>query len=433
MPHTNLIPFEKQANPRQCGAAALSMVYRSLGLEVSQADIWPALLSPKGKENGARTHRLAADARHRNLAGLVVQARDPWQFLQICRTHQARAILNHRSAIHAWTGHYSVLVQQTAEQVIVHDPHFGPNRRLRREELLHLWRRSAAPQCEISGNVVVAVAHNTDEESHLCDVCHAEVPAEIACPGCARPILLKPAALIGCIDEQCEGRTWERLFCPECDRVVRGEAALESAATGLAGVGAGSTPLANGVGELTAGLEQAIGRAAPGEGRDLMVQIKSRIEELYEEVMPHLRQTYAEGKQNLAALQAHVDELPKQAKPPRKPLGRRALPPGPPQEEIDPALGARVRNRLLHEIQKPHAPAPTAADIHLDVWQDLEDPPAARPPMKKFRPLSGIRSPAAQPPQPVDLQEKAKHFLEEARGALPAPAADPDLPIWEDD
>src|SRR5262245_8109097 len=177
-----LVPYEQQASPRRCGAAALCMVYRSLGMTVTQDEVWPTLTTATSKENpSARTHRLAADALCRRLAALVVQALDPWSFLELCRRHQTRVILNHRSTLQSWTGHYSVLVHQSADRVLVHDPHFGPNRQISREELLQLWRPTAHPQCEITGNAVVAIAA-TPGETHACSVCAAGVPESLPCP-----------------------------------------------------------------------------------------------------------------------------------------------------------------------------------------------------------------------------------------------------------
>jgi hypothetical protein len=54
-----------------CGAASLSMVYRSFGKDVAQAQIWPAI----GKQNrfgsfAATTHLMAQDALRRGFAAV---------------------------------------------------------------------------------------------------------------------------------------------------------------------------------------------------------------------------------------------------------------------------------------------------------------------------------------------------------------------------
>src|ERR1051326_5901838 len=101
-----MIPYESQKLPRMCGAAALSMVYRSLGLDVYQDEIWPHIIGKNARgDECARTHRLAADAIGRGFAALVMQAREPWDILA---SHESgvRMILNHRPTREAWTGHY---------------------------------------------------------------------------------------------------------------------------------------------------------------------------------------------------------------------------------------------------------------------------------------------------------------------------------------
>src|ERR1700722_14733148 len=94
------IPFEKQSDPettRMCGAACLSMVYRSFGKEVPQAEIWPAISKPN-RFGGVSsiTHLMAQDAINRGFSAVAIQARHPLQVLRLCRETGTRAILNHR-------------------------------------------------------------------------------------------------------------------------------------------------------------------------------------------------------------------------------------------------------------------------------------------------------------------------------------------------
>ncbi|HEY3839596.1 MAG TPA: C39 family peptidase, partial [Bryobacteraceae bacterium] len=64
-----VIPYEKQSDPqvnRGCGAACLSMVYRSFGKEVPQAEIWPAIAKKNRFGSIASTsHLMAQDANKR--------------------------------------------------------------------------------------------------------------------------------------------------------------------------------------------------------------------------------------------------------------------------------------------------------------------------------------------------------------------------------
>ena len=129
------IPFESQIRPRLCGAAALTMAYRALGLEATQDEVWPSVAGKNRRgDDCARTHRLAADALRRGLAAVVIQALDPWSILA-SEPVKAVLILNHRPTPAAWTGHFTVLVQRGPDAVVVHDPQFGPFRRHRPRRL----------------------------------------------------------------------------------------------------------------------------------------------------------------------------------------------------------------------------------------------------------------------------------------------------------
>src|SRR5579863_1352097 len=91
------VPFESQSDPqirRDCGAACLSMVYRSLGKTVAPAEIWPAI----AKENrfgsvSSTTHLMAKDALSRGFAAVAFQVSSPLQALRLCSESGIRAIL----------------------------------------------------------------------------------------------------------------------------------------------------------------------------------------------------------------------------------------------------------------------------------------------------------------------------------------------------
>src|SRR5580692_8645390 len=108
------IPFETQENlqtNRGCGAACLSMVYKSFGKDVPQSEIWPLI----AKQNrfgsiASTTHLMALHAIGQGLNAVVIQARHPIQVLRLCREAGIRAILNHRPRPDVATGHYTVLV-----------------------------------------------------------------------------------------------------------------------------------------------------------------------------------------------------------------------------------------------------------------------------------------------------------------------------------
>jgi hypothetical protein len=215
------IPFEKQETietDRGCGAACLSMVYKSFGKDVPQAEIWP-LIAKRNRFGSvaSTTHLMALHAKKQGLHAVVIQARHPLQVLRLCREANIPAILNHRPQADASTGHYTVLVDVDRTSVVLHDPSFGPARRMSHDELLQLWRPQSA-NSEILGNVVIGFAA-APSPIPACEFCHTAIPANIDCPKCGKLVGLGPAALLGCIREGCIARMWNYVACPCCDHV----------------------------------------------------------------------------------------------------------------------------------------------------------------------------------------------------------------------
>jgi hypothetical protein len=213
------IPYEKQADPqinRGCGAACLSMVYRSFGKEVPQAAIWPLI----AKQNrfgsiASTTHLMALHALSQDLRAITLQARHPLQVLRLCRDGGIRAILNLRLEPDAPTGHYAVLVDIDDNNVVLHDPYFGPARSLSHATLLRLWHPQVQ-NSEIVGNVLIGIAGEPDTIS-ACEFCHTKLPLQVDCPRCKTPVGLQPGALMGCIRDGCIARMWNYVCCPSCD------------------------------------------------------------------------------------------------------------------------------------------------------------------------------------------------------------------------
>ncbi len=213
------VPYEKQGDPqtnRGCGAACLSMVYRSFGKPIAQAEIWPAI----AKENrfgslASTTHLMTQDALNRGFAAMAIQARHPLQVLRICREQGIRGILNHRLQTDAPTGHYSVLIDIDDKNVLIHDPFFGPSRSLSYPELLELWQPRFR-NSEIVGNLLIGIARQPPALP-ACPFCHAPFPAAVACPRCMKPVGLLPGVLLGCMNDSCIARMWNCLCCPACD------------------------------------------------------------------------------------------------------------------------------------------------------------------------------------------------------------------------
>jgi len=216
----DLIPYHGSrdtANSRRCGLAALTMVLESLGKPTTRRALWQAIARNdlRGRP-AARTFLLAQSALHHGLAAVVVQARDPWRTLRRCAAAQVRVIVNHRVHAKSPWGHYSVLVHVDEAYAVLHDPEVAPNRRVERGEMLRLWA-PVGPVCEIAGHTLVAVEPRRRGPSPACEACGTLIPGAIPCPACRRPVPLRPADALGCIEETCGERLWESVYCPYCD------------------------------------------------------------------------------------------------------------------------------------------------------------------------------------------------------------------------
>jgi predicted double-glycine peptidase len=213
------MPYEKQSDQqtnRACGAACLNMVYRSYGKDVDQHQIWQAI----AKQNrfgtlSSTTHLMVRDALRHGFAAIAIQARHPLQMLRICHQSGIRAILNHRLKRDVATGHYSVLVDIDDKSVVLHDPLYGPLRRLSYTELLELWQ-PRFPDCEIVGNMLIGVGMRAPAVP-VCQFCSGAIPSSLECPQCRKALELQPVELMGCMNGDCIGRMWNYVWCPSCD------------------------------------------------------------------------------------------------------------------------------------------------------------------------------------------------------------------------
>jgi hypothetical protein len=239
-----VIPFEKQSEKltgRACGAACLSMVYRSMGKPVEQTAIWPVI----SKENrfgriSSTTYLMTQDVINRGFSAVAIQARNPLDALRLCSAKGIRAILNHRAQADSAAGHYTVLVDIDSKDVILHDPLFGAARRLTHAQLLDLWMPQVA-NSEIVGGVLIAVGMPGEAETPACEFCHTPMLRSIDCPRCGKPTSLEPGAVLACMRDGCIARMWNWVCCPACDCVFSlkdGQAAGASAAAPKSTAGA---------------------------------------------------------------------------------------------------------------------------------------------------------------------------------------------------
>ena len=231
-----VIPYEKQSEKltgRVCGAACLSMVYRSLGKPAEQTEIWPVIAKAnRFGQISSTTYLMTQDALNRGFSAVAIQARNPLDALRLCSAKGIRAILNHRVQADSTAGHYTVLVDIDSKDVIVHDPLFGAARRMTHAQLLELWTPQMA-NSEIVGGVLIAVAMPADAETPACEFCHTPMLRTINCPRCGKPTCLEPGPMLACMRDGCIARMWNWVCCPACDCVFSlkdGQAAGASAA-----------------------------------------------------------------------------------------------------------------------------------------------------------------------------------------------------------
>ena len=192
------------------------MIYGSFGKPVARAEIWPEISGrSRAGTIASLTHRMVADAMARGFAAVAVQARHPLQVLRVCKEAGIRVILNHRLTHDTAAGHYSVMVDIDDKDVILHDPYYGPARRVPHADLLELWQPQSA-NSEVLGYVLIALAAQPSPAA-ACWLCQKPLLPEVVCPHCTQAVKLQPNALLGCMDTTCIVRMWNYVCCPACD------------------------------------------------------------------------------------------------------------------------------------------------------------------------------------------------------------------------
>ena len=228
---TLVIPYEEQRDKstnRMCGAASLSMVFKSFDISLDQADIWQEVstLDQKGTRY-AMTYLMGGFALRHGLRAVIVKVRQPIQpilVLASCWASQIRVVINRRLAPDSLLGHFTVLAGITPETVIEHDPQNGANLAMLNASLVELWTPNAqCPPCEITGNIMIAFDQpGAAPSTEVCAANHPQ-PAALTCPnrdcaGKSVPFGIVPA--VGCAFRDCDRRTWDEVVCPWCNADV---------------------------------------------------------------------------------------------------------------------------------------------------------------------------------------------------------------------
>jgi hypothetical protein len=218
---TATIPFERQTDAalgRTCGAACLTMVYRSFGRPLTQNEVWPGIAKVNRFGSlASTTHLMTRDAIRRGFQAIAIGAREPIQLLRLCHRSGIRVILNHRLEADSDTGHYTVLTGIDDRGVTLHDPFYGPFRVVSNDELLALWQ-PRKPESEITGNALIAIGlPDPAADAGACHLCHSAIPPIFDCPRCKHSIALTPPQVLSCIAKECRARNWNFVCCPSCD------------------------------------------------------------------------------------------------------------------------------------------------------------------------------------------------------------------------
>lgn len=128
------VPFVGQT-PLLCGGAAASMLLRFWGERHVHGDDFASLV--RADQGGIATTDLEAAIRDRGYETLVVTAQPDVVFTALAEGVPSMLLLEGNPTLH-----YVVLVRADPSHVWIHDPNFGPSRRLTRSRLMELWHES---------------------------------------------------------------------------------------------------------------------------------------------------------------------------------------------------------------------------------------------------------------------------------------------------
>jgi hypothetical protein len=345
-----LIPYEEQSEKltgRACGAACLSMAYRSLGKPVPQTEIWPAIAKAnRFGQISSTTYLMAQDALKRGFRAIAIQARHPLQVLRLSKAAGIRAILNHRVRPDSAAGHYSILVDIDDKEVVVHDPLFGAVRRFSHAELMELWLPQVR-NSEIAGGVLIAIGAPGVPAQPACEFCRTPMLESVNCPGCSKPVRLEPDTVLGCMRDGCIARMWNWICCPTCDHVftLKGGAAAGAAEAQPVGAGIAAPVEAVDIGKLFGAIDKFTSQilSIPAAANDPRVKEKL---ELVEATKDQFRTAHAEDLARRTAIFGQLAALEEKGKQQKEEQLKKAeeLKNGPPLDGD--ALGAALLKNL---------------------------------------------------------------------------------------
>lgn len=189
---------------RQCGAWALSWVYRMLGIHVDVQALWEnlATLDRFGSEAIA-SHSIARDAIHRGLDSATLSAKNPWALLHRTSGICEGIIVCHRLREGSPLGHFSVVEEVSDRTTALRDQDHGL-RTFSKNQFLDSWMNARADDEFSRGVLIVFNRPDTSGRS-------TQSIDTMYCKRCDAVIPLKPYDLFF------GQRDWEAFFCPSCD------------------------------------------------------------------------------------------------------------------------------------------------------------------------------------------------------------------------
>lgn len=209
------IPYVKQ-KPMMCGAACLSMVYKSFGDDYTQDEIYerssvPCIINDK-KTATFPVSKVAKDALGRGYHAVAMQAKDPAEFFKLFSEikDRVRVIV---STIPGRSSHLILLIDVTRKDLVFHDPAGRPSYHMTRKKFIKQWVPPYYSLIAISKDAL---------KTYDCPVCGRAVPDSIKCLQCGKDISLEPKEVLGCVHDECSGKMWTLLFCPYCSMNIDG-------------------------------------------------------------------------------------------------------------------------------------------------------------------------------------------------------------------
>ncbi|MCX5666650.1 MAG: C39 family peptidase [Candidatus Omnitrophica bacterium] len=210
------IPYVKQ-KPNMCGAACLSMAYKSFGEDYTQDEIFEFTATPcivDGKNRPTNPiYKMAQDPLNRGYHAIAIQAKDPMVFFQLFSTikDRIRVIVSMVPGVGVHGSHLMLLIDANEKDLVFHDPDKCPSYHLTREKFIKKWVSFG----------LIAISKDAPK-AYSCPVCGGSVPDNVTCPKCDKSIPLEPKEVLGCVNDECSGKMWTLLFCPYCSMNING-------------------------------------------------------------------------------------------------------------------------------------------------------------------------------------------------------------------